>query len=48
MPRPRILTWNGKDVPAELRDLPVGALVLQQGEELRALRNRLNGNGETP
>ncbi|HXK39315.1 MAG TPA: hypothetical protein VJ837_00580 [Candidatus Paceibacterota bacterium] len=29
MPRlARILTWNGKDVPAELRELPPGSYVV--------------------
>ena len=27
--RSRILTWNGKDVPTELRDLPVGRYVVE-------------------
>ena len=26
--RARILTWNGKDVPPELRDLPAGRYVV--------------------
>lgn len=30
MPRgSRIITWNGKDVPTELRDLPVGRYVVE-------------------
>jgi hypothetical protein len=31
--RARILAWNGKDVPAELRDLPVGRYVVQAVED---------------
>jgi hypothetical protein len=27
--RARILTWNGKDVPSELRDLPAGRYVVE-------------------
>jgi hypothetical protein len=27
--RARILTWNGKDVPTEVRDLPAGRYVLE-------------------
>jgi hypothetical protein len=34
MPRSaRILTWNGKDVPSELRDLPAGRYVLEAIED---------------
>lgn len=30
MPRTaRVVTWNGKDVPAELRDLPAGRYVVE-------------------
>ena len=33
MPRgSRIITWNGKDVPTELRDLPVGRYVVEAVE----------------
>jgi hypothetical protein len=31
--RARILTWNGKDVPAELRDLPAGRYVVETVDE---------------
>jgi len=31
--RTRIVTWNGKDVPAELRDLPAGRYVIEQVEK---------------
>ena len=31
--RARILTWNGKDVPPELRDLPAGRYVVEAVEE---------------
>jgi hypothetical protein len=38
MPRlSRILTWNGKDAPSELRDLPVGRYVVEAVED-EALR----------
>ena len=30
--RARILTWNGKDVPTELRDLPAGRYVVEAVE----------------
>jgi hypothetical protein len=34
MPRlSRILTWNGKDAPSELRDLPVGRYVVEAVED---------------
>ena len=29
----RIVTWNGKDVPAELRDLPAGRYVVEPIDE---------------
>jgi hypothetical protein len=31
--RARVLTWNGKDVPAELRDLPAGRYVVEPVDE---------------
>ena len=31
--RARILTWNGKDVPSELRDLPAGRYVIEAVED---------------
>jgi hypothetical protein len=31
--RARILTWNGKDVPAGLRDLPAGRCVVEAVDE---------------
>ncbi len=31
--RTRIVTWNGKDIPAELRDLPAGRYVVEPVEE---------------
>ncbi len=31
--RARILTWNGKDVPSELRDLPAGRYVVEAVDE---------------
>lgn len=27
--RARVVTWNGKDLPAELRDLPAGRYVVE-------------------
>jgi hypothetical protein len=34
MPRhARILTWNGKDVPAELQQLPAGRYVIEAVDE---------------
>ena len=34
MPRhTRIVTWNGKDVPTELRELPAGRYVVEAVEE---------------
>ncbi|HWO21165.1 MAG TPA: hypothetical protein VNO30_20495 [Kofleriaceae bacterium] len=33
----RGLTWNGKDLPAELRDLPAGRYVVEAVEEVPAL-----------
>lgn len=29
----RVLHWNGKDLPEELRDLPAGRYVLEQADE---------------
>ena len=31
--RPRVVTWNGKDVPPELRDLPAGRYVVEAVED---------------
>jgi hypothetical protein len=31
--RARVLTWNGKDVPPELRDLPAGRYVVEAVED---------------
>ena len=31
--RARVVTWNGKDVPAELRDLPAGRYVVEPMDE---------------
>jgi hypothetical protein len=31
--RARILTWNGKDVPSELRELPAGRYVVEAVDE---------------
>ena len=34
MPRPaRVMTWNGKDVPPELRELPAGRYIVEAVEE---------------
>jgi len=34
MARPaRVLTWNGKDVPPELRELPAGRYVVESVED---------------
>ena len=34
MTRPaRVVTWNGKDVPAELRELPAGRYVVEAVED---------------
>ena len=34
MPRhARVVTWNGKDVPPELRDLPAGCYVVEAVEQ---------------
>ncbi len=29
----KVVTWNGKDIPAELRDLPAGRYVVEPIEE---------------
>ena len=29
MPRARVMTWNGKDVPPELRELPAGRYIIE-------------------
>jgi hypothetical protein len=31
--RARVVTWNGKDVPPELRELPAGRYVVEAVEE---------------
>ena len=31
--RARVVTWNGKDVPPELRELPAGRYVVEPVEE---------------
>ena len=31
--RSRIITWNGKDVPPELRELPPGRYLVEAAEE---------------
>jgi hypothetical protein len=31
--RARIVTWNGKDVPSELRDLPAGRYIVEAVED---------------
>ncbi len=31
--RARVLTWNGKDLPSELRDLPAGRYVVEAVED---------------
>jgi len=33
----RVLTWNGKDLPAELRELPAGRYVVEAVDEVPAL-----------
>jgi hypothetical protein len=31
--RARVVTWNGRDVPAELRDLPAGRYIVEAVED---------------
>lgn len=31
--RARVVSWNGKDVPTELRDLPAGRYIIEAVEE---------------
>ena len=33
----RVLTWNGKDLPEELRELPAGRYVVESLDEVPAL-----------
>jgi len=33
----RVLTWNGKDLPAELRELPAGRYVVEAVDDAPAL-----------
>jgi hypothetical protein len=33
MPGARVLTWNGKDLPAELHDLPAGQYLVELVDE---------------
>jgi hypothetical protein len=37
MPGARVLRWNGKDVPEELRELPAGTYVVEALDEAPAL-----------
>lgn len=37
MARPRVLTWNGKDLPTELRELPAGRYVVEAVDEVPTL-----------
>ena len=38
MTRPaKVVTWNGKDVPAELRELPAGRYVVEAIDDAPAL-----------
>ncbi len=32
-PRSRVVNWNGKDLPAELRDLPAGRYLVEAVED---------------
>jgi hypothetical protein len=34
---PRVLHWNGKDIPAELRELPAGTYVVEAVDEAPSL-----------
>jgi len=31
--KPKVVTWNGKDIPAELRDLPAGRYLVEPLDE---------------
>jgi len=33
----RVLTWNGKDLPAELRELPAGRYLVEAVDDIPAL-----------
>jgi hypothetical protein len=33
----RVLTWNGRDLPAELRELPAGRYVVEAVDDVPAL-----------
>lgn len=33
----RVLNWNGKDLPVELRDLPAGRYVVESADDVPAL-----------
>ena len=33
LPRARVITWNGKDVPPELHELPAGRYVVEAVED---------------
>lgn len=33
----RVLTWNGKDLPTELRELPAGRYVVEAVDDIPAL-----------
>ena len=37
MAGPRVLTWNGKDLPAELRELPAGRYLVEAIDDIPAL-----------
>jgi hypothetical protein len=35
----RVLHWNGKDIPAELRELPAGTYIVEAVDEAPSLTN---------
>lgn len=37
MARSRVLTWNGTDLPEELRDLPAGRYVIESADDVTHL-----------
>lgn len=37
MTGPRVLTWNGKDLPAELRELPAGRYLVESVDDVPSL-----------
>lgn len=43
----RVLHWNGKDLPEELRDLPAGRYVVESADEVSELIESVQAHNPT-